>query len=63
VERISDLCGGQEMRNLVVLVPSFQNLPAEPSGVDYRVGNPTLMNTFYTPQISLLEGIQRAFAG
>ena len=43
--------------------PHFQNLPAEPSGVDYRVGNPTLMNTFYTPQISLEEGIQRAFAG
>jgi nucleoside-diphosphate-sugar epimerase len=43
--------------------PRFQNLPAEPSGVDYRVGNPTLMNTFYTPKISLLEGIQRAFAG
>ena len=43
--------------------PRFQNLPAEPSGVDYRVGNPTLMNTFYTPQISLEEGIQRAFAG
>jgi len=43
--------------------PTFQNLPAEPSGVDYRVGNPTLMNTFYTPKISLLEGIQRAFAG
>ena len=44
-------------------LPRFQNLPAEPSGVDYRVGDPTLMNTFYTPQISLAEGIQRAFAG
>jgi nucleoside-diphosphate-sugar epimerase len=43
--------------------PTFQNLPAEPSGVDYRVGNPTLMNSFYTPKISLEEGIQRAFAG
>lgn len=43
--------------------PIFQNLPAEPSGVDYRVGNPTLMNTFYTVKISLEEGIQRAFAG
>ena len=43
--------------------PRFQNLPAEPSGVDYRVGNPTLMNTFYTAKISLEEGIQRAFAG
>jgi len=43
--------------------PAFQNLPAEPSGVDYRVADPTLMNTFYTPTISLEEGIQRAFAG
>ena len=43
--------------------PRFQNLPAEPSGVDYRVGDPTLMNSFYTPKISLEEGIQRAFAG
>jgi len=43
--------------------PAFQNLPAEPSGVDYRVGDPTLMNSFYTPKISLEEGIQRAFAG
>jgi len=43
--------------------PRFQNLPAEPSGVDYRVGDPTLMNSFHTPQISLAEGIQRAFAG
>jgi nucleoside-diphosphate-sugar epimerase len=44
-------------------LPRFENLPAEPSGVDYRVGNPTLMNSFYTPTISLEEGIQRAFAG
>jgi len=44
-------------------LPRFQNLPAEPSGVDYRVGDPTLMNTFYTPKISLEEGIERAFAG
>ena len=44
-------------------LPRFQNLPAEPSGVDYRVGDPTLMNSFYTPKISLEEGIQRAFAG
>lgn len=44
-------------------LPRFENLPAEPSGVDYRVGDPTLMNTFYTPTISLEEGIERAFAG
>lgn len=43
-------------------LPRFENLPSEPSGVDFRVGNPTLMNTFYTPKISLSEGITRAFA-
>ena len=68
----SNLCSGiptsfNDLAQIVAKVagyePAFQNLPAEPSGVDYRVGDPTLMNTFYTPQISLAEGIQRAFAG
>jgi len=27
------------------------------------VGDPWFMETFYKPKISLLEGIQRAFAG
>lgn len=43
--------------------PTIKHLPSEPTGVHYRVGNPTLMETFYTPKISLYEGIQRAFAG
>jgi nucleoside-diphosphate-sugar epimerase len=68
----ANLCSGiatsfNDLAQIVAKVagyePAFHNLPAEPSGVDYRVGDPTLMNTFYTPQISLAEGIQRAFAG
>lgn len=31
-----------------------------PTGVMYRVGDPTKMNTFYTPKISIEEGVRRA---
>lgn len=31
-----------------------------PTGVMYRVGDPTKLNTFYVPKISLEEGIRRA---
>lgn len=31
-----------------------------PKGVHYRVGDPTKLNTFYIPKISLEEGIRRA---
>lgn len=34
--------------------------PSKPTGVFYRVGDPTLMETFYTPKVSLEEGIARA---
>lgn len=34
--------------------------PGKPSGVEYRVGNPTKMLEIYTPKISLEEGIARA---
>ena len=33
---------------------------SKPTGVMYRVGDPTLMNTIYTAKISLEEGIRRA---
>jgi hypothetical protein len=36
--------------------------PGKPSGVEYRVGNPTKMLEIYTPKISLEEGIARALA-
>lgn len=36
---------------------------AEPNGADYRVGDPTLLHEFYTPKVSLNEGIMRALRG
>ena len=43
--------------------PTIKHLPAEPTGVHYRVGDSKYMKSFYTPKISLEEGIRRAFAG
>lgn len=37
--------------------------PDKPSGVHYRVGDPTKMQNFYTPKVSLAEGIDRALRG
>lgn len=38
----------------------INHLPAEPVGVHYRVCDPTKMLSFYTPTVSLEEGIRRA---
>jgi hypothetical protein len=38
----------------------FSYLVQKPSGVHYRVGDPTKFFTYYTPQITLGEGIARA---
>jgi len=40
--------------------PELKHLPAAPTGVQYRVGDPTAMLTFYEPKVSLEEGIRRA---
>ena len=48
------------LADVVGYLPKFQHLTDEPSGVMYRVGDPTYMNTFYIPKISIQEGIQRA---
>ena len=70
--QIANLCTGipTSFNDLAALVskvagysPAIEHLPSEPVGVHYRVGDPTFMKTFYKPQISLLEGIERAFAG
>lgn len=37
-----------------------RHLSDKPSGVQYRVCDPTLLNTFYTPTISLEDGVTRA---
>jgi nucleoside-diphosphate-sugar epimerase len=41
--------------------PSVEHKPAAPTGVMYRVGDPTLMQQFYKPKISLEEGIYKAY--
>lgn len=35
---------------------------SKPTGVFYRVGDPTRFNQYYTPRVSLEEGIRRALA-
>lgn len=40
--------------------PLYDRKPAAPTGVQHRVGDPTLLNTFYTAKIDLQEGIDRA---
>jgi nucleoside-diphosphate-sugar epimerase len=56
-----------ELGRLVVEIggfeTEFEHILEAPRGVSYRVGDPTLMNTFYRHKISLEEGIERAFAG
>ena len=68
---VANLCTGiptsfNDLQRIVAEVagyePQVEHLPKEPTGVHYRVGNPKLMLTFYTPKISLREGIERAFA-
>lgn len=42
--------------------PEFSYRTDAPAGVAHRVGDPTLMRSFYTPKISLEEGVRRALA-
>lgn len=42
--------------------PRFDYLNDRPAGVAYRVGDPTLLNEVYTPQVTLAEGVKRALA-
>ena len=64
-----NLCSGRatsfnELAELVTMAagysPTFEHLESEPVGVNYRVGCPVAMNSFYTQKISLEEGIARA---
>jgi nucleoside-diphosphate-sugar epimerase len=43
--------------------PEFKHLPTAPVGVLNRIANPTKMLSFYTPKITLEEGIERALKG
>lgn len=49
-----------EARPLGSIMPGVEYLTEKPAGVFYRVGDPTLMQQFYTPKITLAEGIRRA---
>lgn len=40
--------------------PAFEYLTDKPVGVQYRVGDPSLMRTFYEPKVSLEHGIRMA---
>jgi nucleoside-diphosphate-sugar epimerase len=40
--------------------PAFQTRPDAPSGVAYRVGDPTRLREVYEPRVSLAEGVKRA---
>lgn len=43
--------------------PKFQHVGDAPIGVTYRVSNPLKMMSFYTPKISLEEGVSLALQG
>lgn len=43
--------------------PKFNIVSNKPAGVAYRVGNPTMMSDYYTPKITLEEGVHRAITG
>lgn len=40
--------------------PTFTPLPDKPSGVAYRVGDPTRFHQYWTPKVDLAEGVRRA---
>jgi len=42
--------------------PRFEYLTDKPSGVAYRVGDPSLLNEVYTPKVTVAEGVKRALA-
>ncbi len=42
--------------------PEYQTFPDAPHGVNYRVGSPAFLNNFYTPKISIEEGVARSVA-
>jgi nucleoside-diphosphate-sugar epimerase len=43
--------------------PEFEFRLDKPAGVAYRVGDPQRFHQYYEPQVSLAEGVARAFKG
>lgn len=61
---------GTSMRDLVTLMcaaagysPTIELRPDKPTGVAYRVGDPTLLQRWYTPTIDIATGVKRALGG
>jgi nucleoside-diphosphate-sugar epimerase len=61
---------GTSMRELAELMMTRAGYKAEievdtsaPMGVQYRVGDPRFLKYWYTPRISIAEGVNRAFKG
>jgi nucleoside-diphosphate-sugar epimerase len=48
------------MANMAGYSPAIKYLEDKPEGLPYRVGDPKKLHEFYTPKISLEEGIRRA---
>jgi nucleoside-diphosphate-sugar epimerase len=66
-----NLCTGRDtsFNELAALVcgqagyePTLKHILDAPQGVAYRVGDPTKLNSFYTPKVALEDGIARALA-
>lgn len=66
-----NLCTGRgtSMRELAELFtstvgyrPHIELRPDQPTGVAYRVGDPTRLHEIYTPRVTLEEGVKRALA-
>lgn len=69
VEGPLNLCTsvGTSMRELAGLFttaagyrPEFEFHPEQPTGVAYRVGDPSRLHEIYTPRVSIEEGVRRA---
>ena len=67
-----NLCTGRpvSLRDLIGMMaaeagysPEIRALPGKPEGLPYRVGYPARLLGFYTPKVSLEEGIRRALKG
>lgn len=50
------------LTSMVGYNPEYNRITSAPVGVQYRVGDPTKMNSIYTAKISLEEGIARALS-
>lgn len=57
-----NLLAAMVARELNGYAPAVRELADKPTGVAFRVGDPTRLFRYYTPQVTLEEGIRRALA-